>query len=1046
MKSTEHPQIEALLAEQHWLHNLARTLVRDPNAAADLEQETWLAALNAPPGFLDGGRGWLRTVIARVANRKRNEEGLRDQRERWASRSEALPSSERAATRAENVKALVEATLELDEPFRQVVLLRYFENLQPTQIAAQLGIPASTVRSRLTRAHRKLRESLTGIVEESDLRAEGGLLAVLRRLVPSISSWGAPRVALVSAGLVLSVAMLGFFGWGARQIPPSNPAREVNALARDGVDPSVEVGVLAAAPLADEERRALEQGSEASRRVAIRGRIAAPDGTPIPRARILIVAEPGTDSAPVLGTSDSGADSLESRIALELRSDAEGLFDVPMKFVGERHRQRRSTPYFVACEATGFTRVTQSLEAGQSIELRPEWVVRFDGLVRDAESLEPIADVEVHYGPDQLRTRTDSRGRFRFDGVPAYQGRRVQLRHPDFVAADLPAPLVGANPEALEFTLESGKRVDLRFVDASTGAPVPGVRVFAGEHGDAFSVAEDDGRASWRVAEQGSQCLRGEGDGYANFLWRFRSEELTDERVLTLPMMAPAALRGFVVDSEGRPVAGAVVSASHSGDTEPRPVPGLPGALLHTMSGIRERPDFNTAQSDGEGRFELSLLERNSPWKLRARTRTATCESHRVESIQETPRLILLAKPEKIQVIGRVTRGGKPWTRELSLRLQGSAQAYARTREDGGFEFHVVPMGNCHLIYGGRSLRELHLGRDASVVQVGDVELDSLPRLILECQSAAGQPVVDHQVMVHHLGLGPHAFEDDHGFPRATFRASTDAEGRCEWLLPSAGDYLVRLLNKTTLHTERIRVTRDAQHQLIVPRAQTLYLRLSSARSGVDIALDHTLCFSTAAWRRPGELDTHVIRGEARHDGTLELVCPAGPIEIFLRPTISGFETLLLDAATLASNSEQQPTAIALRPGVTLDLTVQATHSPDLASELDFYLVHVSDLQLVRDRTTRAEAALLAASGESPRFRDPRLMLQEVQIREDPRTWTLEGLTPGSYTLVGFDAVGLRSDLQFEPPTFEVTASRSAAQVTCRLSPRANSTSAEEVR
>ena len=55
---------------------------------------------------------------------------------------------------------LAAAVLELDEPFRQVVLLRYFEQHTPKEIAHLLGIPGATVRSRLSRALEKLRVSL----------------------------------------------------------------------------------------------------------------------------------------------------------------------------------------------------------------------------------------------------------------------------------------------------------------------------------------------------------------------------------------------------------------------------------------------------------------------------------------------------------------------------------------------------------------------------------------------------------------------------------------------------------------------------------------------------------------------------------------------------------------------------------------------------------------------------------------------------------------------------------------------------------------------
>jgi hypothetical protein len=55
---------------------------------------------------------------------------------------------------------VVDATLALAEPYRSVVLLRYWQGLAPAQIGAQLGRSAATVRSQLSRGHALLRARL----------------------------------------------------------------------------------------------------------------------------------------------------------------------------------------------------------------------------------------------------------------------------------------------------------------------------------------------------------------------------------------------------------------------------------------------------------------------------------------------------------------------------------------------------------------------------------------------------------------------------------------------------------------------------------------------------------------------------------------------------------------------------------------------------------------------------------------------------------------------------------------------------------------------
>ncbi|MFF8512794.1 SigE family RNA polymerase sigma factor [Streptomyces sp. NPDC015492] len=54
--------------------------------------------------------------------------------------------------------ALIEALVALPQRQRSVVVLRYFEDMPPAQIAAVLGVRESTVRSQITRALARLRD------------------------------------------------------------------------------------------------------------------------------------------------------------------------------------------------------------------------------------------------------------------------------------------------------------------------------------------------------------------------------------------------------------------------------------------------------------------------------------------------------------------------------------------------------------------------------------------------------------------------------------------------------------------------------------------------------------------------------------------------------------------------------------------------------------------------------------------------------------------------------------------------------------------------
>lgn len=66
----------------------------------------------------------------------------------------------------EHAPAIHQAVGELPEPFRSTVALRHFSGMSHEQIAAYLGVPEGTVRSRLSRAYTQLRKRLKNLVEE----------------------------------------------------------------------------------------------------------------------------------------------------------------------------------------------------------------------------------------------------------------------------------------------------------------------------------------------------------------------------------------------------------------------------------------------------------------------------------------------------------------------------------------------------------------------------------------------------------------------------------------------------------------------------------------------------------------------------------------------------------------------------------------------------------------------------------------------------------------------------------------------------------------
>jgi RNA polymerase sigma-70 factor (ECF subfamily) len=146
------PAIDALLAHSDWVHALARAILQDEQLAEDVTQETLVAVLRRPPrGAL---RPWIQVVarnLARKALRTRTRQRARDAH---AARPE--PAPERFTAH----RCVVEAVDALDEPYRTTVVLRYFEQMAPREVARAMDVPVATVRTRLRRALPLLRTRL----------------------------------------------------------------------------------------------------------------------------------------------------------------------------------------------------------------------------------------------------------------------------------------------------------------------------------------------------------------------------------------------------------------------------------------------------------------------------------------------------------------------------------------------------------------------------------------------------------------------------------------------------------------------------------------------------------------------------------------------------------------------------------------------------------------------------------------------------------------------------------------------------------------------
>ena len=154
---------EELLSNDGWLRALVRRLVSDEADVDDVVQATWARAYERPPDGRNDPRvlrSWLSRVAQNFARKGQRNEQRRTIRERQAAQPEHLPSTDSLVQRVEAQQHVAALVVELEEPYRSVILWRYFEGLTPKQIASQQEMPITTVKTRLQRALTQLRGKL----------------------------------------------------------------------------------------------------------------------------------------------------------------------------------------------------------------------------------------------------------------------------------------------------------------------------------------------------------------------------------------------------------------------------------------------------------------------------------------------------------------------------------------------------------------------------------------------------------------------------------------------------------------------------------------------------------------------------------------------------------------------------------------------------------------------------------------------------------------------------------------------------------------------
>jgi RNA polymerase sigma-70 factor (ECF subfamily) len=160
---------ELVLSQQHYVYSIAMSVLKDPEDAADLTQDVFVRLLRALPQYNGESRftTWLYRLVVNM--------GRDELRRRGRQVPVALPDDEQEqdplalvadddpwndpalALESQEVRDRVRHALDqLEEHYRLVLALYYFEDMKYNDIAEVLDIPLNTVKSHIRRGKERL--------------------------------------------------------------------------------------------------------------------------------------------------------------------------------------------------------------------------------------------------------------------------------------------------------------------------------------------------------------------------------------------------------------------------------------------------------------------------------------------------------------------------------------------------------------------------------------------------------------------------------------------------------------------------------------------------------------------------------------------------------------------------------------------------------------------------------------------------------------------------------------------------------------------------
>ncbi len=279
----------------------------------------------------------------------------------------------------------------------------------------------------------------------------------------------------------------------------------------------------------------------------------------------------------------------------------------------------------------------------------------------------PMREVVVAFGaPAWPAGSTDDHGRLTISAQPSNDPLRAFLMTADGQQLDTWLSPPSGSPD---FVFPDAIRHTGLLVDAVTQQPVVGALVWPSHDPGRSVLTTAGGRFELYVPDnRESFWIQAEAAGFIPRTYWFEPERLAAGQPSRLALAPAAAVRGRVVDDEGKPLAGVQVSARP--DASPGDAPTFRLDRAHSR-----------AVSDAQGRFLLNPLQPDMTYQITATHRRFITTAMTLGALTPgTPRQVRIELPANRAGFGRVVDlEGRPIDR-VAVALRPAAEKSARKR------------------------------------------------------------------------------------------------------------------------------------------------------------------------------------------------------------------------------------------------------------------------------------------------------------------------------------------------------------------------------